>query len=73
MPSEKGPQSQGGKMPDRSPADKALQTDQDDLLAAIGGWSWDDAGQAQTNAAEVGGEDNQTVTTPQEGVVAEAA
>ncbi|KAK7430924.1 hypothetical protein QQZ08_002452 [Neonectria magnoliae] len=73
MPSERGPRSQDGKRSDRSPEDKALQTDQDDLLAAIGGWSWDDARQAQTDAAEGGGEDKRTVTTPQEGVVAEAA
>ncbi|KPM43031.1 hypothetical protein AK830_g3567 [Neonectria ditissima] len=58
---------------DKSQAGKPLQTDQDDLLAAIGGWSWEDAGQTPMGAARVGGEDNQAVTTPREGVVAKAA
>ncbi|KAF7537364.1 hypothetical protein G7Z17_g12864 [Cylindrodendrum hubeiense] len=60
---------QQNRLPDN---EKDSPHNQDDLLAAVGGWSWEGAGLRPVDVLPLSGEDP-TAKESQEGAVAEAA
>lgn len=70
--SSKGGQNIPAGAPDKPREAARLQNEQDDVLAAVGGWSWEGAELRPADVVPVSGEDP-SAKESKEGAVAEAA